>query len=388
MRGDKHPRRNSSDVKRLRVLHIANWYPNCENPREALFVKEQINCLREYTENRVVHVQVVSDVSSWQYLGGTYPDGTDFLKLKTPLSQGRLVELLTALLLLVARLRLGRRKWDVVNIHIAYPLLRFGGWFKLLFGRKIALTEHWSAYHKDFNLPYSSKARQRLASMFSETLPIATVSRALGEDIRRFAGLRQLNLSIVPNVVDPEVFHRPDGATVRHQGRLLMVANWAPIKRPFLVLEAFRQLADDFPEAELHIVGYGAQWQAMCEYVNRSCIAHRITFLGPRSKSEIAEEMRLASGFLHPSDYETFSVVCAEALSCGCPVIASNVGGIPEVVGEAGVLVENTLAAWVTALSLVLGSQLNQSVAMTSGTERFAPSVVGQAYRDFLETAA
>ena len=129
-----------------------------------------------------------------------------------------------------------------------------------------------------------------------------------------------------------------------------MVANWSRIKQPFLVLEAIVLLLPRYPRLRLRIVGRGHQSAEMRDFVAKNNLDAHVAFLGPLSKMEIATEMQRSSALLHPSTYETFSVVCAEALCCGTPVIASNVGAVPEVVGTDGLLVENTVAAWRKAL--------------------------------------
>jgi glycosyltransferase involved in cell wall biosynthesis len=74
--------------------------------------------------------------------------------------------------------------------------------------------------------------------------------------------------------------------------------------------------------------------------------------VGKLSFAEAACEMQNASYFLHASNYETFSLVCAEALSCGTPVVASAVGGVPEYLNDKnGILVsDNTVESWTNCL--------------------------------------
>jgi glycosyltransferase involved in cell wall biosynthesis len=181
-------------------------------------------------------------------------------------------------------------------------------------------------------------------------------------------------------VVDPALFHPNDMPQSNHGQVFLMVASWAPIKRPLLVLAAFADILLQFPDATLRIVGYGHQWGDMQDFVKEKGLERNIFLLGSMPKSAIAEEMRQADGFVHASQYETFSVVCAEALCCGVPVITSKVGAIPEFVDTTnGILVDNTHEAWVEALCVFIHQQgeWNYEQISRNAIARFSPEKVG-----------
>jgi L-malate glycosyltransferase len=77
-----------------------------------------------------------------------------------------------------------------------------------------------------------------------------------------------------------------------------------------------------------------------------------VDVLGQLSPEQVADEMRRAHALLHASDYETYSAVCAEALCCGTPVIASRVGGIVEYMNTArgAMIAEATAQAWANGI--------------------------------------
>ncbi|MCI5162783.1 MAG: hypothetical protein D3917_12360, partial [Candidatus Electrothrix sp. AX5] len=132
----------------MNILHITNWYPNKLNSKESLFVKEHFYSCDNLVDQQLWHIQVRHEDALFKIHHGKYSANEQYIILDTKIQQWRIVELLTLLLLLLLRikLKLSHYTWNFVNVHIAYPLLRFPKLFKRLFGRQVVITEHWSAY--------------------------------------------------------------------------------------------------------------------------------------------------------------------------------------------------------------------------------------------------
>ncbi len=117
-----------------------------------------------------------------------------------------------------------------------------------------------------------------------------------------------------------------------------------------------------------------------------------VTLLGRLSSADVALEMKHAHALWHCSDYETFSVVCAEALCCGTPVIASRVGGIPGFVNEDnGALVgTNDATAWAAAIEKDWDRLLHidRSALSRRIVDRFSAKTVGQSFQTILSELA
>lgn len=375
----------------MRTLHITNWYPNRWKPLESQFIKEHVSALPETVQRQLWHIEVRHEGSLFRLHSGSYSESEHYLILDTTVRRWRLVELLTLGLLALLRIKLRCQQWDLVNVHIAYPLLRFPRVFKFLFGNVTVISEHWSAYRYSFHLPDGSPARRRIRNIFRHSFPVISVSNALSRDIATFSGGADYRRYVVPNVVDPAVFYPPEAKDWPATPVFLMASSWAPIKQPLLVLQAFAALLRRNPGVMLKIAGYGEQWEAIRGFVESNSLSGNVMLLGPKSKPDIASEMRACSAFLHASEYETFSVVCAEALCSGLPVIASNVGGIVEFVDESnGILVENTREEWVNALAGFVGSGAEWDYRGISqkAVAQFSPQSVGpriaEVYRESL----
>ena len=329
----------------MRVLHIATWYPNRQNSNEALFIQKHTAALSSFVSaQKIIHINTRSGQLKFQRYS---TEETEHFELILPTKRWFLIEITASILLAAVLLRYQVNKYDLLNAHIAYPNLTYLHLFKRWIKIPIVITEHWSAYHSNFGL---KRELPRIKNIFQRRIPVITVSKSLGKDILNFSKVSFRNF-VIPNVVDNAVFY-PACQAIRTEGQFFMVSRWKDPKKPLVAIDAFNQLLKEFPGAALRIGGYGPQLEEMKKYADN---VPEITFLGVLNDTQIADEMRTASAFVHPSDYETFSVVCAEALACGCPVIASRVGGIPEFVNEKnGLLVEyNSVARFYQAMRTI-----------------------------------
>lgn len=375
------------------VLHLASWYPTAAEPWRTPFIPAHFHAAGQHGRHELIHVEVLHQEGLPRLCWGRHPSGERYRLLTMPSNRARFVELATYLLLLLVRLELRERWWDGVHVHISWPLLRFPRLFMALFGRQVLIGEHWTAFRFRFHLPEGGPGHRRMAAMFGQHLPITTVTRTLAHDIQCFAAPHRFPIHIIANVVDPAIFHLPRLAPGEHDHsaerdrplRFLMVATWRPIKQPLLVLQACQQLVEEDLLLQLRIVGLGDQLPQMRALANSPPLAGHVQFLGALTKAEIAEEMRKADALLHPSIYETFSVVCAEAISCGTPVLVSDLDAVAEFIDASnGMLVSNTVQAWRQAIYefCCQRQQWNAEAIGSAAHARFSPAVVGQQFRD------
>jgi N-acetyl-alpha-D-glucosaminyl L-malate synthase BshA len=172
----------------------------------------------------------------------------------------------------------------------------------------------------------------------------------------RLAIDRAMPIEVIPNFVDTGVFRpvaerswdalghfvRATHEAARAGGRprvLFHNSNFRPLKRIDLVVRAFAEVRSAVPAAVLLLVGDGPERSRAETLCRELGVGDAACFLGKRHA--IAEALAHADLFLLPSDSESFGLAALEAQACGVPVIASRVGGVPEVIadGESGILV-------------------------------------------------
>jgi N-acetyl-alpha-D-glucosaminyl L-malate synthase BshA len=144
-------------------------------------------------------------------------------------------------------------------------------------------------------------------------------------------------IDVIPNFVDVDRFAPAAAAPARRVPVIVHVSNFRPLKRLDHVVEVFARVRAARP-ARLCLIGDGPDRPRVEAAVAARGLAADVEMLGERA--DLPALLRGADVFLLPSEVESFGLAALEALSCGVPVVASAVGGLPEVVadGEVGFL--------------------------------------------------
>jgi glycosyltransferase involved in cell wall biosynthesis len=166
--------------------------------------------------------------------------------------------------------------------------------------------------------------------------PLITVSESSRDDIGRDFKVPTDKVRIIPLGVDTRLFRpRPQP---RVKGRIVTVTSAdSPLKGLSTLLRAVAKLAT---ERDARLVVIGTPSSATREQVSLLALGDRVTFANGLPDEEYAELLASAEVAVIPSLYEGFSLPAVEHLASGTPLVASRAGALPEVVGDAAVLVE------------------------------------------------
>ena len=210
-----------------------------------------------------------------------------------------------------------------------------------------------------------------VASMTTRIICISDYDRQLALRYRVAAAER---LVVIRNAVDPVPYLVPPPQTVparaEHGGGpvvVTMVGRLAPPKDPWTLLEAARQL----PQVRVVIAGDGPLRSKVVEFARRLDIAERVTLTGFRS--DIPELLRASDIFVLSSRWEGLPTVVIEAMMASLPVVATRVGGLPELVeeGVSGLLVPpGSPAALHGALARLVADPAQRQAMGKAGRDR------------------
>lgn len=159
------------------------------------------------------------------------------------------------------------------------------------------------------------------------------VSRPLELELKRNFGRRVHQManavSVQPPSRSPADLRAEFGLGAGETPLLLFAGRLEPIKGPDVLLEAFTALLEHHPDATLLMAGTGSSEPLLRRAIADAALGERVRLLGDRR--DVFNLMAIADLFVIPSRGEGMPTVLLEALACGCPVVATSVGAIPEV---------------------------------------------------------
>jgi N-acetyl-alpha-D-glucosaminyl L-malate synthase BshA len=224
---------------------------------------------------------------------------------------------------------------------------------------------------------------------------LTAVSEYLRKETYRAFGCTACAVDVIPNFVDPKVYDRSAyepllRAQVNGNRKVIMhVSNFRPVKRVRDIVRTFARIDREVPSA-LVMVGDGPE-RVTAEQEARDLGVHEHVFFLGKLES-VAPLLASADLFLLPSESESFGLSALEALACGVPVVASDVGGLPDVVkdGVTGYLkpvgdVEAMASSAITILKDRARWDAMSTAAAADARARFAQDDIVAMYERFYE---
>ncbi len=286
---------------------------------------------------------------------------------------------------------------DLVHVHYAIPHAT-SAWMAremLLPGRapKVVTTLHGT----DITLTGKHPSLHSITRFsIQKSDGITAVSRFLRDETEASFGVNGGRIQVIPNFIDTQRYRRDrkpcHRATLAPGGEkiLMHISNLRPVKRVEEVIRVFAGVRSE-GEARLVMVGDGPDRPRAQALADALGVADDVLFLGKHTPVE--ELLACADLFLLPSESESFGLAALEAMACGTPVVATRVGGVPEVVvdGETGFLhdLDDTEGMAASACRLLgddgLWSRFSEA-GQRVAREEFSAARIVPVYESFYET--
>ena len=334
-------------MSRKKILWLCSWYPNKTEPYNGDFIQRHAVAASLLNDIHVIHVAGCAP-------GSLQQNTEEEISRKEGLTEhliyfrrstsfwGRLI---------------AHKKWlryyrqavkqymavnglpDLVHVHIPLKAGMAALEIKRKHGIPFVLTEHWGIYNDVAEDNYQKRNRffKRLVRrIVDEAAAFISVSAYLAEGVNNL--VTQKKYRIIPNVANTDLFYL---SGVPDKGfRFIHVSNMVPLKNTQGILRAFKEVRAYNKETELVMVGdMDPGPREFAQQLDLPLGA--VQFRGEIPYPGVAREMQQSHCLMLFSNIENSPCVIGEALCCGIPVIATTVGGIPELVNDCnGILVE------------------------------------------------
>jgi len=326
--------------KRLNILFLPRWYPHRYDSMTGLFIQRQAEAVSSYCEVAVLYVHSDEQAANRYEIDFADENGIRVVRVYYREPRRSLISGYLKIFRFFRAHSLGFKmlrsfRPDLLHVHV---LTREGivAWInKLLNGSPYVITEHWSRY-----LPASDTFRGGFRKMITRQVvkssaAMIAVSETLKTAMLKFH-LGNTNFFVVPNLVETNLFTigaRPIRDTIKRfihiscfEGRSKNISGF---------LNVVKNISEKRSDFECFLIGDGPEfeiWKTRSDELG--LLGKTVFFTGLKEQKELVKEIQAADFMVLSSNYETFGTVVIECLSCGIPVVVTNVGIVPEVINE------------------------------------------------------
>lgn len=334
--------------KRLKVIFFPAWYPQRNDSMTGIFVKYHAQAVNLYADVAVVFV-IGEERHSGPAIEANYQveEGIPTLRMYYKNNGSKSFSLFNAWNYFYAAIKgysLLVQKTGKPDIHHVHVLTRAGFWpwlMKITGNIPYIITEHWSRYTPQNSSSYQGAFRKWFTKkVVKQAAFVCPVNQNLAKAMQSH-GLENPNYQPVFNVVDTERFVPKTPSGTRNRFVHISWVEDRP-KNIFALIRSFAAALEENVDISLTVVGDGPDLEASKTLVNELNVSDKITFTGLLEGDALVEAYHRHDCLLMFSRYENQPVVIIEAFACGIPVIATDVGGIAELLAEKrGILVES-----------------------------------------------
>ncbi len=345
-------------MAKKKILHITTWFPNSFDNQLGIFVQKHIFQCHSFAENVVIAL-TPHEKASKVSVNITKQSGTTVILGYYPTKKGKkfrnyrnYIACINQIFNLFLDLKFAP---DLIHCHIAEKSITIAT--KYFEDIPILLTEHWSGYIDGRFEKLSSRKQSKRISLLNKCNQILCVSPKIKEYLHS-KGVGT-SISIIENVIEFKKIKKQQNKDFL----FLIVADLVDsIKNVSGVLYAFQKHLSKFKNHELHIIGDGIDREKLQKLVGTLSILDNVSFLGRQDNDFVLEYLPKSDALIVNSYFETYSMITAESLLSGVPVISSKCGGPEQFInnGTNGFTFEkDDTTALITAMEKVTSLQVD-----------------------------
>lgn len=367
-------------IMKRQVLIISFWNPVETNPQQGIFIHDQAAAVCSQRED-IIFLQVNVLHSNNIFLKKEVKESPFFRNRKITINLYSLFWkfwfvnpwLLAGIVKRILLRHFPEIKPALIHSNVIFPCGIVAYLLAQKYSSELVISEHWSKAENLLKHPLYGKTALRV---YLKNNTVITVSKFLAARIEAATGHK--NIKVIPNIIVTTLFsYKPKPVYDGSNLICTCVATWKPPKRLDLILDSLALFVRETGRSViLNVVGKGPQAESF--KIGKFPESLSIVWHGYLDKQEIASLLQRSHLFLHASEIETFSIVTAEALSTGTPVLVSDRGALPELVHEQnGLLAENNSETWYSKVCEIINKRFDNELIAQENQARFSAETIG-----------
>lgn len=379
-------------MERKKILWLVSWYPNQNDLFDGDFIQRHARAAAIYNDVHVIFVKVVNDAL---HAGEEIKKATglteQIIYFKQPVFLGKMLKHLRWKKLFYAAVKSYIKTNGtpaVVHVHVPWKAGLVALWLKKKYGIPFIVTEHWGIYNHVAQGRFHQQpgyVQNGIKNIIGQAGKLVSVSNYVGNGIRQM--IIEKPFVVMPNVVDTSLFFL--GKEKYSVFTFIHVSNMVALKNVAGIIDAFAQLIKSGVVAQMVFIGNrNNEYSTYADEVG--LLNTSVFFRGEIGYADVAKEMQLVHCFVLNSSIENAPCVISEALCCGLPVIATEVGGVPEMITTAdGLLIPPNDT---TALTKAMENMYTQYTAFSAvgisqkAIAKYSYSAIANAFQNLYES--
>ncbi len=344
----------------LHILFLASWYPNPDEPQDGNFIERHAQAVGRHAKVAVLYVHSLASSKDFRL---ELKENKNILECRVFYPKTHRYNFLQKLTNYKKAHRIGYQalldrfvQFDICHLNVFYPAGIFALYLKKKYQIPIIITEHWTKFLPINPATFNFHEKYIISKVGQEAAMICPVSTDLKKAIQKL--IPHNRYQVIPNVVDTSLFKVRSPYSEGQPVRILHISTLNDNhKNTSGMLRVLAKVFKERTDCTATFIGnhYGDHFIKIAD--DLGIPKERLTILPEIPLEEIATKMVAHDLFLLFSNYENLPCVISEALVSGLPVLASNVGGVIEMVtNENGRLVE---AGDETTLEIRLNEMIN-----------------------------
>lgn len=331
-------------TKPLNILIVASWYPNEQHPTNGSFIEEQAQMFKD-AGHRVI---VLHPFLTGTFFSSIFKKNLKFMALWNNISVIRVGikpvfpkqrkisydKLYQECKKALKKFNISVEHFDLIHSHTMF----MGGVIAMNLAKEFK-KNHFHTEHTSGLIfrpeQYNKEDENIIKNVFESSKNVFFVSQfALEMTLAQWRIVKKDTHVVLPNMVNKIFFQHSNSELMDKPFSYIIICGLIPIKRVDLILKGWSELLIHYPDSQLTIAGEGPEKNKLESIVNQLNLSKSVRFLPKLHRQEVLQQISIHHVLISSSKLETFGLTIAEAQALGKPVVATDSGGVRDIVDE------------------------------------------------------